>query len=442
MLYKKILFFLFLLQIIFFVSCFDGFKDKKEDYNYPEYNTDVIWEMQTHFTSEYPNFFQDKNYLYCSEKTENNKKNGFLSKINLSDGSYVWKSEEFPFSDLGSAPLVVGEYVFVRIKGGDVDDCMYVFSKDSGKILAVIQLWITDDDRDNLQSTIYMVSYNNTIYWAGYGLFKFDISKIDFSISSKEIQLIVPERIWYDNNNYLNISMHPVFYDNVMYFQTLDLYGYNEGKTTRSKVVAYDIERETELWHYDCKKLYGYGFENMIILNDRLYTIEQGIGCFDLKTGKCYYEHFQTTEDLMHEDTISGGLDSPGIAYNNGKFFYTNTANWSSSPITGIPQKNLHNIICLDAKTLKMVWGQMPKGSGSQSVCPTVMNGKVFVPLWLQGLCVLDETSGRVLGIDTSIISLGYAKSFSYSGVAYFMDYSNARFLDKPNNTRLIAIRP
>ena len=144
----------------------------------------------------------------------------------------------------------------------------------------------------------------------------------------------------------------------------------------------------------------------------------------------------------MHEDDINGGIFSDGIAYNEGKFFYTNTANWSSSSTTGIPQKNLHNIICLDSKTLKIVWGQMPKGSGSQSACPTVMNGKVFVPLWLRGLCVLDEKNGTILGIDTSIISLGSAKSFSYDGVAYFMDYSNARFLDKPNNTRLIAIRP
>lgn len=442
-----------LLQIVFLLSCSINTRNKKEDFSYPEYSSEIIWDIKTDFTTAYPNFYQEDNYLYSTEKIEQKGIFGFLSKINLLNGNYEWKSDEFPFSDLRSAPIVVNDYIFIHThcspdyftdeNGEDFDGCLYVFDKRTGKKLATIKLWITDEDYDFLTNTIHMISYDSKIIWAGYGVFLFDISQIDFSINPNKKQQIVPKRIWQDEKYDLNIAMHPVCDNGIIYFQTYDGNGYNYELPTRSRIIAYDINNETELWHYDCKKLYGYGRNNLIIVNDKLYIIEQGIGCFDLKTGRCYHESIQSLEDLMHEDDINGGIFSDGIAYHDGKFFYTNISSWSSSSITGIPEKNIHNIICLDAKTLKFVWGQLPKDSGSQSACPTVINGKVFIPLWLQGLCVLDEKTGQILGIDTSIISFGSAKSFTYNGIAYFMDYGDRRGNNNSSNqTRLVAIRP
>ena len=433
-------FFLLFLQMVLFFSCARNV-NSRDQYDYPAYDTDVLWELRTHFTDAFPNFTQEENYLYCGEKLNASDNYGFFSKINLCDGAYVWKSEELPFRCLLAKPLIIDNIVYIPTKVADYP-CMYVLDKDSGNLLATLQLWNKDEEKKVLSSEEVLFFCNGKIYWVDSGVFMLDISKIDFFVSPNEIQIIIPERIWYDDVYGLNISIFPVCKDNILYFITYDGNSYNNDWSTHSRVIAFDLINNKELWNYSCKKLYGYGINNQIIVDDKLYIIEQGIGCFDLKTGKCYHESTQTKEDLMHEDDILGGVLSDGITYCDGKFFYTNTASWASSSMTGIPKKYIHNIICLDAKTLKIVWGQLPKGSGSQSACPTVINGKVFVPLCLRGLCVLDEKTGKILGIDTTIVSFGGDQSFSYNGVAYFMDYNNARDSSKENKTRLIAVRP
>ena len=430
--------FLILFSLLF-LSCKTPIEEKVK---YKEYEVDIAWELELALGNRLDEKTQYGRYLYAVEWNLENQL-GYISKIDLLNPKQEWRTEElFKVSfKIDAQILATNGYVFIIFK--DTEEgirYLYIFEDSAGRLLATIKLNDEETDPINVAANGRLYYYNENLYWIWNNLCKLPFSEIDFSCSPNTKQFITPDYLWFDEEYGLHPLITPIQADNILYFQTYDIDDYNDETPTKSKVIAFDLENEKELWHYNCKKLYGYGLDNMIIVDKKLYIIEQGIGCFDLETGICLHESSQSLKDLMQEDDINGGIYSDGIAYHDGKFFYTNTASWTSSSITGIPRKNIHNIICLDTKTLKFVWGQLPEGSGSQSACPTIMNGKVFVPLWLRGLCVLDEKTGEILGINTSIISYGSdGRSIEYNGLAMFFDYSH---YDKDNMVTLVAIRP
>lgn len=432
---------LYIFVLLFFFSCAIQTKDDEE---YPEYKSNKVWELDLSLENILDEKTQYDRYLYAVEWDKESKE-GYISKIDLYDGKRVWKSDylfgDSFYTSVDAQLLEHEDTIYILIDNQkESKRILYILDDEGGILKASVRLNETTEEYDEVRATGVLFFYKNCFYWVRNKLCKLSLDHIDFSKDAKEEQIVKPEFLWTDERNKMYVIMFPVQHKNILYFQTYDYYGYHKQYSTRSRIIAYDLEDDRELWGYNCKKLYGYGFDNMKIVGDKLYIIEQGIGCFDLKTGECFHESFQTREDLMHQDDIAGGIYSDGIAYHDGKFFYTNTTSWGSSDQTGIPLKNLHNIICLDAKTLKMVWGVLPKGSGSQTACPTVLNGKVFVPLWLRGLCVLDEKTGKILGIDTSIIDYGGGGiGANYNGLAMFFDYSH---YEKDGLVTLMAIRP
>ena len=433
---KRIIFVLLIIYTVILLSC--KLNVNKNDVEYDDYNLDIVWKKDLSLENNLYEKEQYGQYLYCFEK--DNNENECISKTDLITSETVWKSNTTLLGIPCSPPLKADNCVYALTELNSTYIIkLYIFSDITGELLASIKLSSDDESYSKYRGNGKLFYEEGKLYWIRKKLCCFDLSSVNLSITPFEDQVIEPDILWFDEDYNLKVLLFPIVDNHIIYFQTYDYNGYNNELPTKSKLIAYNLKDEKVLWCHKCTKLYGYGMDNMIIVDDRLYVIEQGIGCFDLQTGKCYHESTQTHEDLLHNDAILGGAFSDGIAYHNGKFFYTNTASWSSSTVTGIPQKYIHNIICLDAKTLKIVWGQLPKGSGSQSACPTVMNGKVFVPLWLGGLCVLDEKNGKILGINKDIVNYGDGKSFYYNDLAYFLDYSHC---NEDDLVTLVAIKP
>ena len=56
-----------LLQIVFLLSCSINTRNTKEDFSYPEYSSEIIWDIKTDFTTAYTNFYQEDNLSHIQE---------------------------------------------------------------------------------------------------------------------------------------------------------------------------------------------------------------------------------------------------------------------------------------------------------------------------------------------------------------------------------------
>lgn len=424
---------IFLLISSCLISCnFDNRNNNKTDETENNYVQDVVW------TYEAKNVYASKfcqqygQYYYIIEYKTAPDKDFVYSKIDLKNGEKVWESKIFNLSSKYSP-------VKANINGMDCliildsKDFFYFIDDNTGSLLASLTFYKnenygklnTDWDDYVMGNPTKFLFANNCLYWTNrftdkmyenpheklQGIVKLDLSMLNFS-NPDDFQYIKPSLVWINSDVRQWIHMVPVEQDGVFYFLT-----YNQFlKDPYCILGAFDTSTDSILWLNKENKLTGSGYRNMLIADDKLFVIEEGQGCYDLKTGEAIWEQYQTEEERNSQIDICASFYSSGISYSDGLLYYTNTMGQYTSSLYGVEKENVKNIQCLDAKTGNFVWGDLPNNPGSLYTNPMVLNNQCFVVGW-ENLRVYDSKTGKLIGIDNSVKSHGMERTISYENM-------------------------
>lgn len=434
---KKIflpVFFLFLLNCI---ACSKKADRPKVEELEPVYKPDIVWTLKTKSFGPYGQPNQYDKYLYCIESNWRFVDKGIkfnIAKIDLSTGLYVWQSSTVNGRD-ASKVIRCGNYVYVHNSNGLV----FCYKDVDGTLCATIKLGKTKEEiKVNEIWYDSFIAYDKYLFWGNKetnkindeGLLRLDTAKIDFSKPAADEQVILPELVWHGENED-GIQICPIEENGIIYFQTYDRL--DPRNTIRAAINADTCEvlwqKESEVW--------GRGGNCMYILGDRLYVFGEQQCCYEKKTGKVIFEKIQTIKDYSKDYYLGASFMLPGVTYSDKKFYYTNISGWATAAMSKTPENLNKNILCVDAKTGKYIWGDLAKGSGSLHTRPIVANGKCFVLNDKLGLRVYNAKNGKLIGVDKSVVTYGEDRNAQYGGlVIYFnLDYES-------QTATLTAIRP
>lgn len=453
-----------------FTSCGSLFNSNSNTTNEPVYNQRKVWTLQTDsfydswFYKQYGQYF----YICETDKTGGDKKY-FYSKIDLSNGTRVWKTQSFegpnrkyPLSVNvnGKKYIAVHAYSYPVKNDSSLDIAkIMLFSDETGQLEATIQyrqylesFEVLDNEPGHIGWGWLFV--NGSIYWPtrpSYkrgtdlktatdlirpGLAKLDLSSVDFTKPADELQYIQPTMAWTNTENYEVISVYPVEKDGIIYFITYFRIVDPWTEYDHTIMGAYDTKTDSMVWQRTSEKQDGWGNDNMCIVDDKLYIMGQAQGCYNLSDGSTVWEQRQTVDELHREVGIDASMCALGITYNNGKFYFTNTGGYLSSKMTGIDESLIKNIQCIDANNGKYIWGDLPEGSGSLDTRPIVIDGQCFV-VGCDNLRVYNATSGELIGVDNSVSSIGTELNAEYNGMFIYFDTD-----ETTETSKLTAIKP
>ena len=430
---------LFIILPVLLSSCWLSSNNNNKPVNQEEtiYTPDIVWTLNTKccygtwFTNQYGR------YYYIVEYDSNDGEDFFYSKVDLTNGNKVWSSKVFPFK-AHAVPLKVklNNKDCIIIAGHH--SVTYILDDENGELLASIvfyQEYLSEQFDIFNRNSYSWVFVDNCLYWGSHvsdeigddgniiinsnpqGLVKLDLSKVDFTKPAEEEQFIEPVMAWTNNDDRQIIYMYPVVKDDIIYFVTRDKWE----KQGYCNIGAFDTVSGKLKWKKKSNSLTGNGWNNMCIADDKLYVIEVGQGCYDLKTGETIWEQRQEVEELKDNYGIEASIYSRGITYWEGKLYFTNITSWTAASTLGVDEKYINNIECIDANTGKFIWGDMPKDSGSLDTKPHIVNGKCLVVAW-DNLRVYDAVNGNLIGVDNSFISCGKELNASYEDLFVFFD--------------------
>ena len=402
----------------------------------PAYTQDIVWTLNT--KSCYDSWFtkQYGKYYYIVEYYSEDEKDFFYSKVDLTNGNKIWSSKVFPFQP-HAIPLKV------RLNNKDCivisghHSVTYILDDENGELLATVlfyEEWQSEQYDIFNRNSYCWIFVNNSLYWGSHvsyetdddgniinpkpqGLVKLDLSKVDFTKPAEEEQFIEPVMAWTNNDDRQIIRIYPVEKDNIIYFVTLDEWE----KQGYCNIGAFDTISGNLKWKKTSNCLTGNGWDNLCIADDKLYVIEVGQGCYDLKTGETIWEQRQEVEELKNNYGIEASIYSRGITYWEGKLYFTNSTGYTAASTLGVDEKYINNIECINAKNGKFIWGDMPKDSGSLDTKPHIVNGQCFVVAW-DNLRVYNAQTGNLIGLDNSIISIGMELNCSYEDLFIYFN--------------------
>ncbi len=425
-----------------FVSCDWGDKNSNnsisEEANYTQ---KVVWTYEAKNVYASNLCLQSGQYYYIVEYSSENGKDFIYSKIELTNGQKVWETEVFSLSPLYSP-------VKANVNGTDCliildsNELFYFIDDNTGKLLTSLTFYEKLDEYGILNTEWddfvmgnpkKFLFVNNSLYWANrftdakydnpekkfQGIVKLDLKELDFS-KQNEPQYIKPELVWTNNDTRQWIHMVPVEQDGVIYFLT-----YNQfQKDSYCILGAFDTGSDTIVWLNKNNKLTGNGYKNMFIADNKLFVIEEGQGCYNLKNGEAIWEQYQTAEERDTQIDICASFYSFGISYDNDLLYYTNTMGQYASSLYGVEKETVKNIQCLDAKTGQFVWGDLPNNPGSLYTNPIVLNKQCFVVGW-ENLRVYNSKTGELIGVDNSVKSHGMEQTISYDDMFIYFNRSS-----------------
>ena len=435
---------LFILSALLLTACsscdflFNNNK-QKDDGKEPTYSPNYAWQLQLDGRRIGSQPYTEGQYLYLIEYligTETVQ----LVKIDMETGRYVWKAETIADGHKWYSSNIVkadNKLYFMRPNKGSI----YCYADNDGKLLAQIQIGITEADAiRNRCSLETIVTDGTALYWGSKGepgtapisghLLKLDINTMDYTKCST-VQICVPHSLYTKENRRECIFWSaPVVDDNMLYFNTYNR-DYPDGYST---LVAIDLQSKTVKWEKKLSGVAGTTLNTLLVRDDILYVINSSLLRINKHTGDILTRYDSEENSTEHPATTP----SPylcGIWYDNGRLYYTTICSSDAHSQTGIPEKFIYSLVCIDAKTLKFLWGFHPV-SGTSSTYPVVKDGKAYIVTHIDGLRVFDAKSGKLLGVDKSIIAWGDESNVLYKD--YFI-FFNTDF--KTNRATLCAIR-
>ncbi|MBP5601408.1 MAG: hypothetical protein J6X78_01655 [Treponema sp.] len=401
------------------------FFDTNEEEDIPKekkYNPDIIWRLNTEtYIENYP--VQEGQYLYIQELPAMDKIN--IAKIDLSMGTYVWKSDIVRYANSYGGCVTDKYYCFF-----DFDNYLKIFNKETGYLITTVIMSENEKEREAYAPyTTSLFFYNDALYWGNAanetdvvtGIMKLDLNNIDYNTRS---QILNPECVYQLRSDEGFFSSKFIIDGDILYGLTYNTNYFNSGYKGSAFLFSFDIKTFEIKWRKQIDNICGFNPECIKLDGDKLFIFDVGIFCFDKKTGNFIFSKEQTSEDLKKEIHLSASLDLCGIYQCNGKFYYTRNAYVGSNEQLGRPEKYNKNIICWDGNTFKLAWGDLPpyKEGSSLQTRPVVVNRKCFV-VTNTGLRVYDADTGEFFGVWRDIKNLGRDLNASYKNMFIFFDH-------------------
>ena len=434
---------LFILSALLLTACsscdllFNNNK-QKDDGKEPTYSPNYAWQLKLDGTQIGSQMYIQQQFLYLVERIHREDADIQLVKIDMETGVYVWKADQISDGEQWRSSNVVkvgNKLYFMRPNKG----LIYCYAENNGKLLAQIQIGTTETEAIyNRCSLETIVTDGTALYWGSAGepgsisahLLKLDLDTIDYT-QNGAIQIRVPRSL-YTKADWRQCIFWaaPIIDNGVLYFNTLNR-DYPDGYST---LVAIDLQSETVKWE---KQLYGVAgttLNTLLVRDDILYVINSSLLRVNKHTGDIL-TRYDSEENSTEHPATTPSPSLCGIWYDDGRLYYTTICSSDAHSQTGIPEKFIYSLVCIDAKTLKFLWGFHPV-SGTSSTYPVVKDGKAYIVTHIDGLRVFDAKTGKLLGVDKSIIAWGDEANVLYKD--YFI-FFNKNF--KTNRATLCAIR-
>ena len=419
-------------------SCDFLFNNTKQKDTEPVYTPNYAWKLELDGRRIGSQPYTEGQYFYLIEYLSDTKAVQ-LVKINMETGYYVWKAEALDDGHEWYSSNIVkvdNKLYFMRKNG-----IIYCYSDVDGTLLARIQVGATEAEAiRNSCSLETIVTDGTALYWGSVGepgtapisghLLKLDINTIDYTKYST-IQVCIPHSLYTKGTRYeCTFWSAPIIDNGVLYFNTLNC-DYPDGYST---LVAIDLQSETVKWEKKLSGVAGTTLNTLLVRDDILYVINSSLLRVNKYTGDIL-TRYDSEENSTEHPATTPSPSLCGIWYEDGRLYYTTICSSDAHSQTGIPEKFIYSLVCIDAKTLKFLWGFHPV-SGTSSTYPVVKDGKAYIVTHIDGLRVFDAKTGKLLGVDKSIIAWGDEANVLYKD--YFI-FFNTNF--KTNRATLCAIR-
>lgn len=405
------------------LSCAQETEPTDEPVSESPYVPRIEWQLETRALMSNGDILQDGRFLYAQESNYVYAREApflYLSKIDLSDGTYVWKTDALPV-DSSTTPLKANGLVFIQLRDGT----MKCYRDSDGALAATVRLGSTGEQAINNGAYVWnIISGGKKLYWGNsgnqnqrVGVMEFDTERIDLEANPATEQVIEPTFLW--ESVFPNVVWaKPIVQDNILYCLTLNP-EYEEG-TGYCTLLAVDTGSKAVMWQRKLPFVKGLVQNPLYIEGDFLHLVDFAVACFHRFTGDVIYEKVQTQSDLYHEVYLGGSWFLAGIYYIDGKLYYTKTSHCQTASMSGTPEEYNKNIVCIDAAPGAYVWGDMPPGGGSLGTRPIVANGRAYVVTDC-GLRVYEAKTGKLVGVDSSVSNQGADLNALYDGkVIYF----------------------
>ena len=435
---------LFILSALLLTACSSCdflFNNTKQKDTEPVYTPNYAWKLELDGRRIGSQPYTEGQYFYLIEYLSDTKAVQ-LVKINMETGYYVWKAEALDDGHEWYSSNIVkvdNKLYFMRPNSGLI--YCYADNDDDGKLLARVQIGTTEAEAiRNSCSLETIVTDGTALYWGSVGepgtapisghLLKLDINTIDYTKYST-IQVCIPHSLYTKGTRYeCTFWSAPIIDNGVLYFNTLNC-DYPDGYST---LVAIDLQSETVKWEKKLSGVAGTTLNTLLVRDDILYVINSSLLRVNKYTGDIL-TRYDSEENSTEHPATTPSPSLCGIGYDNGRLYYTTICSSDAHSQTGIPEKFIYSLVCIDTKTLKFLWGFHPV-SGTSSTYPVVKDGKAYIVTHIDGLRVFDAKTGKLLGVDKSIIAWGDEANVLYKD--YFI-FFNTNF--KTNRATLCAIR-
>ena len=436
---------LFILSALLLTACsscdllFNSNKQKDTERE-PSYTPNYAWQLKLDGMQIHSQAYTADNYLYLLQNIEREKEDGVqLIKIDMETGAYVWKADQiFDGHQWYSSNIVKADnkLYFMRKNG-----IIYCYSDIDGTRLARIQVGTTEQEAlHNRYKLKTIVTDGTALYWGSAGdpgsinahLLKLDLDTIDYT-QNGAIQIRVPRSL-YTKADWRQCTFWsaPIIDGNILFFNTFNI-KHPDGYST---LVAIDLQSETVKWEKELHGLQGRVNNDLIIKDNILYMLDvTALLRVDKHTGEVLTRYDDEKDPPYTQPLMIPTVSLCGIWYDDGRLYYTTVGSTETASQTGMSKDLVSSLVCIDAKTLKFLWGFHPV-SGTSSTYPVVKDGKAYIVTHIDGLRVFDAKTGKLLGVDKSIIAWGNEANVLYKD--YFI-FFNKNF--KTNRATLCAIR-
>ncbi len=421
-------------------SCGLLFNNNKQKDAEPVYTPNYAWQLKLDGMQIHSQAYTADNYLYLLQNIEREKEDGVqLIKIDMETGVYVWKADQiFDGHQWYSSNIVKADnkLYFMRKNG-----IIYCYSDVDGTLLARIQVGATEAEAIRNRCFLKTIVTDGTaLYWGSAGepgsisahLLKLDLDAIDYT-QNGTIQIRVPRSLYTKADWRQCIFWSaPIIDGKILYFNTYN----REHPEGYSTLVAIDLQSEKAKWKKELHGLQGRVNNDLIIKDNILYMLDvTALLRLDKHTGEVLTRYDDEKDPPYTQPLMIPTVSLCGIWYDDGRLYYTTVGSTETASQTGMSKDLVYSLVCIDAKTLKFLWGFHPV-SGTSSTYPVVKDGKAYIVTHIDGLRVFDAKTGKLLGVDKSIIAWGNEANVLYKD--YFI-FFNKNF--KTNRATLCAIR-
>jgi outer membrane protein assembly factor BamB len=395
-------------------NCRNGNASESE----PAYTAKIAWDSGLLLNAS-GEFTLDENYVYFFERPpEYDIANIYnLTKIDAGTGKLVWRND-FTFSDIHLCPpLVIDEYLYVFIQSSGI----LCFNKKTGQLSAVAKA--VDSDGNDLNVSWNKTAHKNKIFFGAYNnktrcLAGIDVHNIVKNGDAGSLQAIPIDVLWQPEKKTGLVYAKPVIHNDIIYAATS---AYKEA----AELAGIDIAGKKKVFYQtfglnDDGTVYDNGRINepLYIHNDILYYLGRSLAAYNLKKGKMIWHHVFETQNIFPKNNYAA--NTYRAVFYKKKIYYTSGAHDEADTNQG-------NIHCIDAKTGKLVWSTIAKGSFSIKTNPVIAAGKLYVPQY-NGFRVYNPATGKLSGADTSFRAANLGRNVLYKKYLICPQYRDSEY--------------